>query len=231
MHEGVNDVERKTDPILDRYAQLGTAIVADMFDELGQLPPVIDNDLRPLELPETAIAGWAFTVAGELVAERVSKDPLKLEAIDAMSPGVFAVWAGNGIKGMCCFGDLLAAAMQARGAVGALVDGGIRDRTVIVESGFPVLARYSSPAQSIGRWRVTDYQQPVELSGALEAKVAIYPGDLIVVDADGAIVVPQQFVDEILERGERAVAQEGSARTEIIKGMLLREAIEKYGHL
>src|SRR5690606_6956330 len=154
------------DTTLKLFMEAGTCVIADVFDELGTTPPVLATDLFPVTGPGTAFAGPAYTVAGESHRWSGSGDRRKLTAIDAMPAGAVAVWAGQDIAGVCCFGDLLSEAMKARGIAGVVVDGGIRDSAFLRELGLPMLARYRTPAQSIGRWRVTQVQEPVRVRGA-----------------------------------------------------------------
>lgn len=88
-----------------------------------------------------------------------------------MEPACVPVWAGNDIRGVCCFGDLLRGAMLARGCAGVVVDGGVRDVAYLRHIDLPIMARYRTPAQAIGRWRVTDRQVPIKVRGALEDPV------------------------------------------------------------
>jgi 4-hydroxy-4-methyl-2-oxoglutarate aldolase len=95
----------------------------------------------------------------------------------------------------------------------------------------PVLARYKTPAQAIGRWRVTACQTPVRVRGALEEWVAVSPGDLVVADEDGVIVLPADTLDTSVTRVTEWSRSESSARSDIRNGMSLLQALGKYGHL
>jgi 4-hydroxy-4-methyl-2-oxoglutarate aldolase len=214
---------------LEALKASGTAVIADVFDSLQRTPPVLDNSLRPIG-PATAFAGPAYTVTGESVSF-TGGDRVKLAAIDNMPAGVVAVWASMDAKGVCCFGDLLASAMRARGCAAAVVDGGVRDTAFLAEFGMPVVARYQTPAQGIGRWRVTASQVEVRVRGALEAWLSVFPGDIVVGDADGQIVIPQELLDEVTAKVIEWSRTESGARAEIIAGMPLLAALEKYGHL
>jgi len=217
---------------LQTLLEAGTAVIADVFDTMGQLPPVLDNALFPI--PETGgcFIGPAYTVSGESHQDSVTGDRAKLAAIDEMSPGVVPVWAGNdNIRGVCCFGDLLATAMKARGCVGVVVDGGVRDLAYLRTLGLPMLVRYRTPAQAIGRWRVVERQVPVQVRGALADWVTINPGDIIVADEDGAIIVPADLAAAIAVQVAAWAATETDAREEIRNGLPLLAALDKYGHL
>jgi 4-hydroxy-4-methyl-2-oxoglutarate aldolase len=214
---------------LDALKAAGTAVIADVFDSLQRTPRVLDNSLRPIGTA-TAFAGPAYTITGESVSF-TGGDRAKLAAIDNMPAGVVALWASMDAKGVCCFGDLLASAMRARGCVAAVVDGGVRDTAFLAEFGMSVVARYQTPAQGIGRWRVTASQVEVRMRGALEEWLSVAPGDIVVGDADGQIVIPQQLLEEVTAKVIEWSRLETGARADIIAGLPLLAALEKYGHL
>jgi regulator of RNase E activity RraA len=214
---------------LEALTAAGTAVIADVFDSLHLLPPVLDNSLRPIGA-NSPFAGPAYTITGESIAFQ-GGDRAKLAAIDNMPAGVVALWASMDAKGVCCFGDLLASAMRARGCVAAVVDGGVRDRAFLETCGMPVVARYQTPAQGIGRWRVTASQVPVRVRGALEEWITVAPADILVGDADGVIAIPQPLLAELTAKVIEWSHSETGARAEITAGLPLLAALEKYGHL
>ena len=99
------------------------------------------------------------------------------------------------------------------------------------EHGFTAFAAYRSAVQSIGRWRVTDFQVPVFLRGATATWVKVHPGDFVIGDEDGAIVVPAAVVDPVLEAAEAMTQTETRVRASLRDGMSLNQALEKYGHV
>jgi 4-hydroxy-4-methyl-2-oxoglutarate aldolase len=207
----------------------GTAVIADVFDSLGMLPPVLDNQLTNVSSP-VVYAGPAYTITGE-TQTFTGGDRAKLEAIDRMTAGIVAVWASNDAKGVCCFGDLLASAMKARGCAAAVVDGGVRDTSFLSTLGMPVISRYRTPAQGIGRWKVSASQIPVRVHGALTEWLTVTPGDTIVGDSDGVIIVPKALLQDVLAKVALWAESDTSAREEILKGLPLLNALAKYGHL
>ncbi len=217
-------------PELEPLRKAGTAVISDVFDALGQVPPVLDTALSALAGSEVAFIGPAYTVSGQSIRWS-GGDRAKLAAIDAMTSGVVPVWAGNDIKGVCCFGDLLGTAMQARGCVGIVVDGGVRDSAFLRSIKLPIMARYRTPAQAIGRWRVTASQVPVRIRGALEEWVTVNPGDIVVADDDGVVVIPADMLETITDRVVEWSKTESKARNDIKNGLPLLAALEKYGHL
>ena len=157
-------------------------------------------------------------------------DADKLAACQGLSPGEISVWSGNG-EGICYFGELIALGMKERGCVGALLDGGIRDVRWLGEHQFPVFARYKTSVQSIGRWKVNAWQIPIYLRGHDGSNVTVRPGDFILADEDGGIVIPVEIVESVLIEAERLTVIEKNIRTEIANGLSLAEALKKYGHV
>jgi regulator of RNase E activity RraA len=214
-----------------RFLAVDASNVADVLDQLG-LP---DQGLHPgfLPFPATAgkLAGWAFTIRGQMAPYgRDAGDPDKMTACAELTEDTVSVWAGGG-EGVCFFGELIAIGMKERGCVGALVDGGVRDVGWLKDLDFPVFARYRTPVQSIGRWKVTGSGTPVSMPGATSGRVAIEPGDFILADDDGAIAIPAAVVEETLERAEAIGAKEKEIRADIAAGLSLADALAKYGHV
>ncbi len=121
--------------------------------------------------------------------------------------------------------------MQARGCAGIVVDGGVRDSAFLRSIKLPILARYRTPAQAIGRWRVTASQVPVRVRGALEDWLIVSPGDIVAADDDGVIVIPADMLATITTRVVEWSKTESKARDDIRNGMPLLAALDKYGHL
>jgi len=223
---------RHDDPevIRRRYLKVDTATVADVLDVLG-LP---DQGLAPEFAPYPAAAGkmggWAYTLRGRMTRYVGSGDPPKMKAVDGVGQGELTVWSGEG-RGVCFFGELIALGMKRRGCAGALVDGGIRDIEWIAKQRFPVYARYRTPVQSIGRWKVTGWQVPVELPGATSRHVKVRPGDFILADADGVIVIPAHVSEKVLVETERLTKREVRVRRDLDRGATLKEMLKKYGHV
>jgi 4-hydroxy-4-methyl-2-oxoglutarate aldolase len=215
---------------MESLLKAGTAVIADVFDSLGVLPPVLADSIAPLTTGARFV-GPAYTVSGRSEVSADSGDRDKLAAIDGMPPGVVAVWSGTDISGVCCFGDLLGESMRSRGCAGVVVDGGVRDVAYLSELGLPIFNRYRTPAQAIGRWKVTSYQQPVLVRGGLQPWVEVTPGDIVVGDEDGVIVIPADRFEEIRDGVASWSGTEEASRAAIRDGMPLLAALEQFGHL
>ncbi len=224
----MNAEEKKQ--IRERYAQLNTAIICDVFDELEVEVPALHFGIQRRTFERQRVAGWAYPIEGQLKPDK-GADRLKLEVVDALPEGSVSVWGATDGSGFCLFGDLIAATMQKRGCHGAVVDGGFRDVEDISKTGFPVFARYTSPVQSIGRWRVVRHGETINLSGALNKPVPVSPGDFVLGDEDGVVVIPANIVEQVLTRAEEIVRMETEARELSAKGMTAAEMLEKFGHV
>jgi len=122
------------------------------------------------------------------------------------------------------FGELSAAWFRARKVRGAVIDGATRDTASIVRMGFPTFVRYRSPQDSVPRWRVADWGQPVTIGG-----VRIGLGDLIVADLDGVVVVPRRAAHEVLGRCEKLVGTENKVRAAVRRGITPLAAYQQFG--
>jgi 4-hydroxy-4-methyl-2-oxoglutarate aldolase len=214
--------------IRQRFLAVDTANVSDVLEELGLPDRALASDLRPVS--GARLAGWAYPIQGEMASYEGSGDPAKMAACHGIGPDEVSVWSGGG-SGVAYFGELIAVGMMERGSTGAIVDGGVRDTRVLAEHGFPCFARYTTPVQSIGRWRVTGSQVPVGLPGATVERVTVRPGDFVVADHDGAIVVPAERVEEVLARVEAVTEVEAKVRAALRSGTTLQEALDRFGHV
>ena len=227
----MNMFGERAEEIRTRFLSVDTSNAADVLDELGLHHQGLAPTFSPFPASAGKLAGWAYTIRGEMAAYPLGAgDPAKMDACARLTPGTVSVWSGAG-KGICFFGELISIGMKERGCVGALVDGGVRDIDWIDELAFPVYARYRTPVQSIGRWKVTDSGQTVPMPGATVPEVQVTPGDFILGDSDGVIVIPSAVVEEVLQRAEALGAREVRIRAELANGLSLSEALAKFGHV
>jgi len=215
-----------------RYLKVDTATVADVLDVMGFPDQGLSAAFRPFPDGAGKMAGWAYTIRGQMTPFRIDGggDPDKMAAVDGVGAGDITVWSGDG-EGICYFGELIALGMKMRGGAGALIDGGIRDIEWIAKQKFPVYARYRTPVQSIGRWKVTQWQQPVYLPGATAKRVVVQPGDFILADIDGALVIPAGIALKVLVSAEKLTTIEKSIRRDLNGGATLAQVLKKYGHV
>ena len=206
--------------------RLSSAVVSDILDDLGHRDHVLDPAIRPLgEAP--VIAGWAnpFLVAevDELPAERYTGE---IAALDDIAPDdVVLICAGGSVRA-ACWGDLFSTAARVRGARGTLIDGYCRDARAIAALGYPVWCRGTLPLDVNGRLAVTAWRQSAVAGG-----LRVQPGDLVIADLDGVVVVPAALVSETVEAALEKVAKESGVRDALAAGSTLRSAYDRFGVL
>ncbi len=145
----------------------------------------------------------------------------ELEAVDALVPGdVMVVSTCRG----CYWGELLATASRYRGARGIVVDGYTRDTLALIEMEFPTFVAGISPQDSLGRIEVDAVGVPIESGG-----ITVHPGDLVLGDHDGVVVVPSTAAEEVLTLAEQKVSGENLVRQKLAEGMPVTEAFRTYG--
>ena len=223
-----NLTQAKRDELRARYTVIDTSNVADVLDKMGHPDRGLAPELLPYPADAGRIGGWAYTIEGQMMTYATPGDPEKMRACQGLSPGEISVWSGDG-EGVCYFGELIALGMKERGCVGAVVDGGVRDIRWLGEHKFPVYARYRTPVQSIGRWKVIAWQKPVDMRGATVAFVTVRPGDFILGDEDGVIAIPQALAEPVLVEAEKLTQKEIQIRGELKNGLTLAQALEKFG--
>ncbi len=154
---------------------------------------------RPLAPGQKRQVGRAFTLrfvpAREDLATPESWTSPKSTrgAIEAMPEGCIAVVDAMGIADAGIFGDILCARMKKRGVAGLVSDGVVRDLAGVLGTGLPVWCQGAAAPPSVAGLTFVDWQQPIGCGG-----VAVFPDDLVVVDDDGAVVVPAALIDHVL---------------------------------
>jgi len=209
---------------IERLAKLYTPVVADVLDKLGFRQQAMRADIRPL-FPEARAVGYASTVQTVPARETAPACPYagELAAVDDLQPDdVLVVSASD----WSFWGELLSTAARYRGCRGVVIDGHTRDTRAIMEMGFPVFCRGIHPADSLGRLDVADHNIHITCGG-----VGIHPGDLILADHDGIVVVPQGIAEEALRLAEEKVSGENLVRKALQQGMSTTEAFKRYGIL
>ena len=206
---------------------LNTCVVCDSLDQLGIPVRAMDGRIRPLH-PDFVIVGRARTVLWRDLYEPVKENPYgkEIESADALKPGDVSVHSTDYTLRNAPWGDLMSTASKMRGAHGAIIDSNTRDVKNILKLGFPVFAAGIKPLDSMGRGIVVDYDCIIECGG-----VKVRPGELVIADFDGIVVVPGDTEKEVLKIAEQKISAESHTRRELFEGRLLREVYDKYGVL
>ena len=195
------------DVLIDRFRRCSTATLSTIMTKRG-LNRVFLHGVTPLPHSRPRLVGRAFTmrsvaVREDKLADDKTLDPrvnLQRRATEECPPGHVLVIDCRGDATGASGGMMLFERMRLRGCAGVVTDGGVRDASEIVESGFPVYARAVCPPNSTQAHRFVELDVPITCGG-----VAVYPGDFLVGDNDGVIVVPLGIA---LEVAEQALAYE-----------------------
>lgn len=205
---------------------LYSAVVSDALDSLGLTHQSPRVPLPPITA-DIVLVGRCKTT---LWADMSHRDPrpyeLELRAVDEAQPDDVLIAAAGGSMRSGIWGELLSTAARNSGCVGTIVDGAVRDVVKMRKMRFPVFARGTCVYDSLNRQRVVDVDVPVEIGG-----VAFSPGDLVIADVDGVVVVPQAVEEEAVRRAWQKVHAENVTRDAIRKGSKAAAAYAKYGVL
>ena len=205
---------------------LYSAVVCDALDAEGlphQSPRV---PLRPLTTTGVLGGRCKTTVWADMAHPDPKPYELELAAVGSCRTDDVLIAAAGGSMRSGIWGELLTTAAQNGGCVGVIVDGAVRDLSKMRDLQFPVFARGTCMYDSKDRQRVIDIDVPVEIDG-----VRFGPGDLVVADEDGVVVVPRAVEEAVLRRAWEKVHAENEVRDAIRGGMKATEAFGKYGVL
>jgi 4-hydroxy-4-methyl-2-oxoglutarate aldolase len=220
----VHDAQARFEDLPVQVASaLTSAIVSDSLDSLGLRAQVMTPDLSPL-LGGSRAAGRARTIQFA-PTETDPADPYgdAMGFIDGLVAGSVAVIATGGDPRTAYWGELFSASAKGHGAVGAVCDGPVRDVAKIRALGFDVFASGSRPVDFRGRMRVVCSGEPVRCGG-----VVVEPGDLVIADDDGVVVVPAAVEVAALARAVARATAERSVLAELLDGASLREVWERW---
>ena len=211
--------------MMEAYRHVEAASVSDAIEQLYHEKRYMSHRMEAI-FP-TKFAGIALTVK---LIKQENQDPDALagmlQAIDTGGPGsvyVMQVEDGVDIAGM---GGLMGTAMSARGFVGAVVDGGVRDVAQLKRIGFPVYSTGAVPSTSVGHYRFGGVNVPVDCGG-----VKVNANDIVVADQDGIVVVPREHAAEVLVRAEQLDYSEHSMYPVIEKLHSIVEAVKQFGRI
>lgn len=188
--------------ILARYERLYTGAISDVLREHALMDQALPSHLIPLR-PERTVAGFAFTVKSAPNTKVTGELTFRTHMLEQIPRNAFMVWDTSGDAESTAWGGVMTATATGMGVRAAAIDGGIRDTAQILQKDFPVFYKYRSPNGSLGRCLISHYQVPIRLGTAW-----IRPGDVVVGDIDGVIVVPRALAMAVLERAEEILGNE-----------------------
>lgn len=208
----------------ERLEKCYTGAVYDVLRERGIANTVLPKDVRPID-PSKKLAGPVFTVAGSPKLGIDGHQSLLewTEFLSAAPAGHIVVSTGQD-DNRALMGELSAETLQYRKVKGYVTDGGCRDCDFIINIGFPVFARFYTPRDVVGAWTPDTLQEPLDFCG-----VTIHPGDYLIADIDGAVIIPGAIAEEIVTEVEEIMQKENLVRKAILAGTSPKEAYLTYG--
>ena len=219
-------------PVLDveslssRLELLYVPAILDVLEERGLRAQALPPGLTPC-MSSQKVAGPAFPyrfVPAEIWDRDLVIPPILAAYATAPAGSVLVAGAGGDPPYAAHFGELSAAACKQQGLRGAIIDGGLRDGAYVGATGFPVWYRYRTPIDVVGRYRIDAVGEPITLGG-----VTIRPGDFVVADLDGVVVVPAEIAAEVVAAAEACAADESTIRERIVAGDRAGELYVKVG--
>ncbi|HEX9809915.1 MAG TPA: RraA family protein [Alphaproteobacteria bacterium] len=208
--------------MVERLGRLDTCTVSDALEKLGLGGATLG--IRP-QWPCGRIAGRAVTMKLKPQGAETPKRHLGTEAIEAADPGDVIVAELSGRTDVPAWGGLLSLAAATKGIAGIVIDGACRDIDDSRAAGFPVFARAVVPITARGRIVQDSVNAEIEFAG-----VKVHPGDYVVADGSGTVIVPQERAAEVVAAGEAISAREEEMAAAVRAGRSIVEIMEGGGY-
>jgi regulator of RNase E activity RraA len=177
---------------------------------------------KPIRPGQKRLVGRAFTlrfvpVREDLATPESWSSPISTRAaIEAMPEGCIAVAGALGVTDAGIFGDILCARMAKKGVAGLVTDGVVRDLGGVLGTGLPVWCQGAAAPASVAGLTFVNWQEPIGCGG-----VAVFPNDVVVVDDDGAVLIPQALLDDVVKLSPEQERMEAWIMDEIARGVAL----------
>ncbi|MDI9605977.1 MAG: RraA family protein [Bacteroidota bacterium] len=210
--------------LLQRFEKLYTGAVNDALREACLLEQAIPGRIKPLR-EYTTIAGFAFTVKSAPNVKITGEMEFRTQMLDEMAEDHFVIWDTSRDDKATLWGGVMTATAKRKKVKAACIDGGIRDTHQILKAEFPIFYEYRISNGSLGRCLITHYQIPIKIGD-----VDIKPGDVIVGDIDGIVVVPRDIAYDILIRAEQFLVNENKIFDWVHQGDTIHEITQKGGY-
>ena len=213
-----------TDPRVDKLVGCYTGVVHDVMRGMGRrnftLPPAI----TPLQ-PDITLAGPAFTIEGRIDEAADPHETLLAwtRLLSKAKPG--HIWCAQPHTHLIAqMGELSAETLHAKGVLGCVIDGALRDTNFILKLGFPCWGTHHTPRDIVGLWLPTGIDVDIMIGD-----VRVRPGDWLHGDRDGMVCIPAEILDEVIDAAVGAMRTESLVRKAILEGIDPQEAYLKYG--
>lgn len=222
-----------------RLATLSTGVVWDVLRVMGLPHQALHHSIAPLD-PSMRFCGPAFCVKGQAwlgtpPKPKAGEPQPRYALFEHLYPGCVMVIDSGGYDEAVLMGENFAISAVAAGCAGFVLDGATRDAAGLVERGTPVFKRFLTPVSSAGRWSITGFEQPIHMPGQTSHAVAVHPGDLLLADRDGVVVVPQAHALQAAADAERVEEIEQAQRALLAENREPRQSIyerfDRFGHI
>lgn len=218
-----------------RWDKIRVANLYDTLDSMGYPNQCVDLGIKPL-FPHQHLAGMAITVRGSAYPVPQGEEGSEWggdyfgQLRTMVYPGCVVVVEAGGELHAGKFGEMTSWALQQGGARGIVIDSYIRDWLGLeVIPNYTTCARGTSPIESSHRWQINSVNKTIGLPGTLTSRVRVDPGDWLIGEADGVVVVPKAIAMEVLVKVEDVEAREQGMREDFAAGMSFDEAYAKWG--
>lgn len=228
-------MDQKTDVLAlqARWDKIRVANIYDTLDKMGYPNQCLDLKIKPL-FPRQHLAGMAVTARGGRDPRLQGEPGTEFNGFAAVNdlcfPGsVVVIDCGDEpVSGK--FGEMTSWSLKQHGAKGFVSNSYIRDYLGLeVIPDFTVCAIGTTPIESAKRWRIHETNVPIAMPGTLTSQIRVAPGDWVIGEVDGVIVVPQEIAMETLIKAEEVEASEQGMREDFARGMSFDEAYKKWG--
>lgn len=210
--------------LLLRFEQLYTGAVNDVLREFVLLNQALPSHIVPLR-EYRSVAGFAFTVKSAPNVLIRGEMEVRTNMLEDIHEDAFVIWDSSSDTKSTFWGGVMTATAKSKKVKAACIDGGIRDTFQILEADFPVYYKYRTSNGSLGRCLITHYQTPV-----LIGEVMIKPGDVVLGDVDGVLVVPRDIAYDVLVRAEEIKNNEKLIFGWVNNGDSVRDITDKGGY-
>lgn len=206
-----------------RFEKLSTTNVADAEDALGVKGATYG--IRPMRESWGKVVGRAITIKMAAAGETKNKHHLGMTAISLAEPGDIIIIDNGGRLDTSCWGGILANSAKAKGVGAVVVDGATRDLDDCIKVDFPVYARGTVVWTARGRIMEQSTNEMISFGG-----VQVHPGDVVMGDRSGVVIVPWSRVDEVLEKAEELYEKEEAMVREILASGDVLAVDNKFGY-
>jgi regulator of RNase E activity RraA len=215
-------VNMELDPlVIDILSKVTTATLTTVLLKKG-LRNVWLRGTKPIRAGQARLVGRAFTLRfvparEDLATPESWSNPISTRAaIEAMPAGCIAVVDSMGVQDAGIFGDILCARMAKRNIAALVTDGVVRDIAGVLSTGLPLWCNGAASPPSVAGLTFVNWQEPIGCGG-----VAVFPGDVIVVDDDGAVLIPANLLQDVLQLAQEQEQLENWIMSEVEKGAAL----------